>query len=108
MFPSSQYPVAIFITNPSPHISEQELEVRESPRVHEYPVSTEQVELHPSPLVVPPSSQYPVVGLIEKPSPQMSLHELDVVEDPNVHFHFASIVQVELHPSPSTLFPSSQ
>ena len=54
---SSQYPDAGFITRPSPHISEQVLAVVEVPRLHVYPVSTEQVELQPSPFIVPPSSQ---------------------------------------------------
>ena len=106
--PSSQYPAVGTITFPSPQESEQILAVIESPKVQTQLISTEQVELHPSLATVFPSSQYPAVGFITKPSPQISEHELAVTESPNDHVHFASTEQVESHPSPVTVFPSSQ
>ena len=57
VLPSSQYPAEGIITFPSPQISVHVLAVTESPKVQVHPDSTEQVELHPSLLVVPPSSQ---------------------------------------------------
>ena len=57
MSPSSQYPAEGLITFPSPHISEQELGVEESPKVHCQPVSTAQLEFHPSPSDALESSQ---------------------------------------------------
>ena len=84
LLPSSQYPTATFITNPSPHISEHVLAVTLSPNVHVYPVSTEQVELHPSPFKILLSSQYPDVGFKIIPSPQVSAQLLAVEESPSV------------------------
>jgi len=60
------------MTIPSPQVSLHELAVIESPRVQVYPVSTAQEASHPSPGVVFPSSQYPAVGAIDFPSPQIS------------------------------------
>ena len=108
VFPSSQYPAAIFMTKPSPHISDQELAVVLVPKEQEYPVSTDQLELHPSPLAVFPSSQYPVVGLITIPSPQVSAQLLAVVLSPPDHVYPVSTEQDELQPSLLTVFPSSQ
>jgi len=105
---SSQLPVATFITFPSPQISEQELAVVESPSVHVYPDSTAQEASHPSPVAVFPSSQYPAIGLITFPSPQISEHELALEELPDVHVHPVSTLQLESQPSPFTVLLSSQ
>ena len=107
IFPSSQYPAVGFITIPSPQITAQILAVVASPNVHDHPVSTEQVESHPSPAVVPPSSQYPAVGSVTFPSPQVSVQTLAVDESPGVQFQSDSILQVASQPSPATVFPSS-
>ena len=65
----------------------QALAVVESPNVQIQPVSTAQLASQPSPGVVLPSSQYPLVGDIDFPSPQRSLQILAVKESPNVHVH---------------------
>lgn len=96
------------MTIPSPHVSEQELAVEESPKVQVYPVSTAHVELQPSLSLVLPSSQYPSVGLITFPSPQVSEQEAGVDESPAVQSNPTSTAQDELHPSLSIVFPSSQ
>lgn len=57
VLPSSQYVAEVAITFPSPQSSEQTLAVIESPRVQVHPDSTAQAVLHPSPLLVFPSSQ---------------------------------------------------
>ena len=99
----------MFITIPSPQVSLQELAVVESPSVQSQPVSTEHVALHPSPESLSPSSQYVApIGVITFPSPQSSVHELAVVEEPRVQVQPISTEQVLLHPSPSSLSPSSQ
>lgn len=100
--PSSQYPAVGITTIPSPHISPQLLAVIESPNVQLQLVSTVQVDDHPSPLLVLPSSQIPTVGTITIPSPHISVQ--GVVEQS----YPVSTVQVELHPSPLIKFPSSQ
>ena len=107
-FPSSQYPTVGLITIPSPQVSEQLLAVLISPNVQVYPVSTEQEPSHPSLGVVPPSSQYPAVGLTTFPSPQMSEQAEAVDESPRVQVHKLSTAQLASHPSPGFVFPSSQ
>ena len=107
-FPSSQYPATTLITIPSPQISDQVLAVDESPKVQEYPSSTAQLASHPSPAVVPASSQYPAVGLMTTPSPQVSSQTLAVEELPGVQECPVSTAQLESQPSPSIKFPSSQ
>jgi len=47
--------------------------------------STAQVELHPSPSLLLPSSQYPDCGAMTFPSPHSSDHTLAVDESPVVH-----------------------
>ena len=96
------------MTSPSPHISVQLLEVVLLPRVHSQLVSTAQVESQPSPSLVLPSSQYPVIGVMTNPSPQRSIQVLTVVVDPPGHVYLSSTAQVESHPSPSSVLPSSQ
>jgi len=108
VFPSSQVPAAGLILIPSPQISDHELAVDESPNVHVHPVSTAQLLLHPSPATIPLSSQYPAVGFITIPSPQISVQILAVVESPKVQLHPVSIDQVELQPSLLLVSPSSQ
>ena len=60
------------------------LAVDRSPKLQLQPVSTKQVELHPSPFAVFESSQYPDVGLITFPSPQVSEQTLAVLLSPGV------------------------
>ena len=108
VFPSSQYPAVGSITIPSPHVSVQELAVEESPNVQVQPVSTAHDPSHPSPAVVPESSQYPAIGFMTAPSPQISVHTEAVEESPNVQDQLASTLQLELHPSPSVVPLSSQ
>jgi len=96
------------ITTPSPQISEQLLAVVKLPRVQLHRDSTAQDELQPSPLIVFPSSQYPAVGFITLPSPQVSDQELAVVLLPDVQVYPVSTEQLESHPSPEAVFPSSQ
>mmetsp|Transcript_9282 Transcript_9282/g.8939 ORF Transcript_9282/g.8939 Transcript_9282/m.8939 type:complete len:131 (-) Transcript_9282:217-609(-) len=96
------------MTLPSPQSSAQTLGVEESPRVQTQPDSTEHAELHPSPFDFPPSSQYPAVGFITAPLPQLSVHEDWVVESPSVQFQPDSSAHEESQPSPLFLFPSSQ
>ena len=96
------------MTNPSPHISLQVLAVEESPKVQVYPVSTTQDASHPSPAVVPESSQYPAVGFITIPSPQVSVQAEEVEESPRVQPHPVSTAQLASHPSPVATPPSSQ
>jgi len=72
------------MTIPSPHISLQVLAVVELPEVQEYPVSTAQLELHPSPFAVLLSSQYPEATFITFPSPHISLQILGVDTPPEV------------------------
>lgn len=79
-----------------------------SPRVHDHFDSTAHTELHPSPDVVPPSSQYPATGLMTFASPHKSDQTLAVEESPNVHCQSASTAQVALHPFPEVVPPSSQ
>ena len=93
---------------PSPHASEQLLAVVISPSVHVQPDSTAQLEFHPSLFALLPSSQYPEVGKVTKPSPHMSIQVLAVVVVPPEHVHFDSTVHVESHPSLFEVFPSSQ
>ena len=107
-FPSSQYPTVGMATYPSPQISVQRLGVFASPRVHCHLDSTAQDASQPSPGVVSPSSQYPVVGFTTKPSPHISDHELAVVVLPPDHCHLVSIVHDASHPSPEVMSPSSQ
>lgn len=67
---------------PSPHISEQVSAVVVLPPLHDHPDSIAQVELHPSPLILLPSSQYvPVFRVYTLPSPQISVQvsEVEVV-----------------------------
>lgn len=97
----------MFITIPSPHISLQVLAVEELPDVQLYPVSTLQLESHPSPFTVLLSSQYPEVGTITLPSPQISVQTLATVELPDVQEYPVSTAQLLLHPSPLFVFPSS-
>ena len=78
IFPSSQYPAIGFITSPSPQISVHTEAVVASPSVQEYPVSTAQVDEHPSLSSVLESSQYPAIGATTFPSPQISLQLLAV------------------------------
>ena len=96
------------MTIPSPHVSEQLLPDDPLPPLHEKPVSIAQVELQPSLSSVFPSSQYPATTLTTFPSPQISLQTLAVDPSPGVHCQSLSTAQVELHPSPSITFPSSQ
>ena len=95
-------------TTPSPQLIEHTLAVIESPKVHAYPISTAQLASQPSPGVVLPSSQYPLVGDIDFPSPQISLQILAVEGPPNVQVQPASTLQLKSQPSPKAEFPSSQ
>ena len=79
-----------------------------SPRVQLQPASTAQDASQPSPGVVSPSSQYPVVGFTTKPSPHISDHELAVVVLPPDHCHLGSTAHDEEQPSVDVLSPSSQ
>jgi len=106
--PSSQYPEVGLITFPSPQISEHALEVVELPAVHVHPVSTAQLESHPSPFAVLLSSQYPVAIFITFPSPQISVQTLAVVESPSVQVYPVSTAQEASHPSPVAVLLSSQ
>lgn len=77
--------------------------------MQEYPLSTVQVDEHPSPPTLLPSSQYEEsFKFIVIPSPHISAHVLAVVVFPVVHDQPVSTVQVESHPSPVTRLPSSQ
>ena len=84
------------------------------------PASIAQLELHPSPLVVSPSSQ--VSELVRLLSPQVATHDVFVASgdnpagqaehesgddtDPPLQIKFNSIAHNELHPSPSfVLYP---
>ena len=106
--PSSQYPEAGLITIPSPQISDHVLGVVELPAVHVHLVSTAQLESHPSPFTIFPSSQYPVVGTKTLPSPQISVQVLEVVGLPDVQPQPTSMLHREFQPSPLIKFPSSQ
>lgn len=106
--PSSQYPVAGDKTIPSPHVSPHTLAVKLSPNVQTQPASTEHEMFHPSPVIKFPSSQYPDVGAIDFPSPQISDQELAVEESPRVQVQPASTEQLLSHPSELFVFPSSQ
>ena len=106
--PSSQYPAVGFMTSPSPQTSLHTEAVEESPSVQEYPVSTAQVEEHPSLSAVLESSQYPAIGAIENPSPHTSVQILAVEVSPKVHSQFASTAHEASHPSLAVVPPSSQ
>ena len=73
-----------------------------------YPVSTAHVASHPSPAVVPESSQYPEEGTTTIPSPHKSEQLLGLEESPSVHFHPVSTAQDASQPSPVATPPSSQ
>ena len=108
VLPSSQYPTVGVVTNPSPQISEHTLVVVASPNVHSHFDSTAHRLLQPSLFKEFPSSQYPAVGVTTNPSPQRSLQVLAVVGFPPEHSQLDSTVQVESHPSPEVVPPSSQ
>lgn len=95
-------------TFPSAQISVQAEAVDESPKVHVQSVSTEHDDEQPSPSFEFPSSQYPAVGLITAPSPQISVHTLEVLLSPRVQLQLVSTVQTDDQPSLLLLFPSSQ
>jgi len=86
----------------------QVLAVEELPAVQLHPVSTPQLEFQPSPFTVLLSSQYPEVGLITIPSPQISVQTLAVVESPCVQVYPVSTAQEASHPSPAIVLLSSQ
>lgn len=110
VFPSSQYPAVGLNTSPSPHTSScvQISAVEESPPEQVQPTSSLQEESQPSLSLVFPSSHFPIVESIFLPSPQMSEHTLAVAESPSVHDQYVSTPQIEDHPSPSAVLPSSQ
>ena len=89
-------------------MSEQELAVEESPRVHTHPDSTAQVAEHPSLATILLSSQYPEIGLMTAPSPHISIQTLGFVASPSVQDQLVSTEQVEEQPSLLSVFPSSQ
>ena len=89
-------------------MSEHELAVVALPGVQVQPVSTAQTEFHPSPLTKSPSSQYPTFVFTTNPSPQISIQVLAVLGFPPEQDHLDSTVQLELHPSPLVVPPSSQ
>ena len=93
---------------PSPQVSLQTSGAVEDPPDQVNPVSILQVELHPSPSDVFPSSQYVDKVLNRFPLPQFSLHESSVDDVPPEQVHPVSMLQVALHPSPFDVFPSSQ
>lgn len=93
---------------PSPHIVEHELAIVGSPNVQFQPGSTEHVLSQPSPDILFPSSQYPIVGTRTTPPPQVLMHELGVVSEPTVQIQLGSILQLSSQPSPGIVFPSSQ
>ena len=93
---------------PSPQISEQvSFDVGEPP-VHVQPDSILQVELQPSPVITFPSSQKVLNDVYFLPSAHISDQTSLDDEVPPDHIHPVSLAQVELHPSPETVFPSSQ
>ena len=106
--PSSQYPAVGLITLASPQRSVHVLAVVGFPNVQVHPASSLHVDDHPSPPLVFPSSQYPLVGVVTFPSPHVSLQALAVELSPRVHVQSDSTAQLELHPSPSAELPSSQ
>jgi hypothetical protein len=101
-FPSSQYAVNELNLFESPQISWQMSCVLGDPPDHEYPVSTIQVDEHPSPFAEFPSSQASLPIL--SPSPQI----VEQTEGAPAHEYPASICQLCDHPSPLVLPPSSQ
>ena len=87
---------------PSPHLSIQLLGVLISPSVQFHPDSTLQVELHPSPFIELLSSQYPDVGKVTTPSPQISTQVLAVEMEPPEQAHLGHVLS-----QPSPVLPSS-
>ena len=93
---------------PSPQISEQVSLVVEEPPEQDHPVSILHEELHPSLLIVFPSSQKVARVVYFLPSAQISVQVSFEIDEPPEHIQPVSLTQVELQPSPETLFPSSQ
>ena len=93
---------------PSPHISDHMSFVDEFPPEHVQPVSKEQLESHPSPFDVLPSSQKVLVLLNFLQSPHISKQVSFRLVVPPEHFHPVSMFQADEHPSPSIRLWSSQ
>jgi hypothetical protein len=92
----------------SPHTGDQVSAIEIDPPLQLNPVSIVQVLLHPSPFATFPSSQYVAIKLYLFPSPQISVQVSGVEADPPDQVYPVSIWQLELHPSPDTVPPSSQ
>ena len=107
VFPSSQYVDKVLNRFPSPQNSVQVSGVVDVPPDQIHPVSTLHVALHPSPFDIFPSFQKVARLEYNFPSPQVSLQTSGAVEDPPDQVNPVSILQVELHPSPSDVLPSS-
>ena len=115
VFPSSQkwgLLISAPRASPSPQISLPVSQAQEDARhpvvegLHSYPASIVQLVLHPSPLMLLPSSQSSFVAL--RPSPHVDRHtsgadsfeaRADVL--PQLHLNPHSTVHVDEHPSPS-------
>jgi hypothetical protein len=108
LLPSSQYPEAGLTFFPSPQISEQTLGDVGDPGVHCHKGSTEQEESHPSVFTEFPSSQYPAVGVMTFPSPQISVHVSGAIELPPEQTQPVDTEQEFVQPSVLSLLPSSQ
>ena len=106
--PSSQNVLAELYFLPSPQISLQLSFDVDVPPNQFQPDSICQIELHPSLLMILPSSQYVAIELKRLASPQISDHMSLVVEVPPVQVHPDSTAHTELHPSLFTVLPSSQ
>ncbi len=104
VFPSSQkfavlasFPTVL----PSPHLSVH-TDSEQVSLVHPHPDSTRQLALHPSPLMVLPSSHLSLPASLE--SPQLVLQTLGCAA---VQLYPHSTAHPALQPSPSAVLPSS-
>jgi hypothetical protein len=101
MLPSSQASLDAFF--PSPHIVT--VQTLGWALVQVKPHSTEQLDEHPSPLSVSPSSHISVPTALLSPHTGVNV----LLPHPGkMGVHPSSFVQTLLHPSPLTLLPSSQ
>ena len=107
-FASSQKVEFVLIRIPSPQISFHPSFFSFDPPSQLHSFSTLHWLLHPSPLIVFPSSQRMLFELNLIPSPHISSHRSWELDVPPVQLHPASIVHSELQPSPFNKLPSSQ
>jgi hypothetical protein len=91
----------------SPHTGNQVSAIEVDPPLQVNPVSIVHVLLHPSPFELFPSSQYVAIKLYLFASPQISVQVSGVEADHPVQKYPVSIWQLEFHPSPETVPPSS-